>query len=243
MPQIINTNIMSLNAQRNLNSSQNALRTSLQRLSSGLRINSARDDAAGLAIVERFSSQIRGLSRAELNANDGVSLAQVAEGGLFEAGNILQRVRELAVQSINATNSSSDRQALNSEVTQLTAELERIARSSEFNGQKILDGSFGTAFFQVGANANQTIIMSTGNFTTNNYGDYRVVGYASTAVATATAALSRSTVGTLIITSPLGIATIATVDGNSAGTVAANVNLWTPTTGVEAFAETTAEMT
>ncbi|MEK6748992.1 MAG: flagellin [Pseudomonadota bacterium] len=242
MPQIINTNIMSLNAQRNLNTSQNALKISLQRLSSGLRINSARDDAAGLAIVERFSSQIRGLSRAELNANDGVSLAQVAEGGLQEAGNILQRVRELAVQSINATNSSSDRQSLNAEVSQLTAELERIARSSEFNGQKILDGTFGTAFFQVGANANQTIVMSTGNFTTANYGDYRVLGYGSTVASTTVSTSTRATTGTLIITSPLGIATIATANGQSAGTIANNINLYTPTTGVEAFGETNAQL-
>ena len=161
MPQIINTNIMSLNSQRNLNRSQGALQTSLQRLSSGLRINSAKDDAAGLAISERFTSQIRGLTVAARNANDGISLAQVAEGALQEASNILQRVRELAVQAINATNSPSDRAALNLEVGQLTAELDRIARSTAFNGQKILDGTFGTALFQVGSNANQTIVATT----------------------------------------------------------------------------------
>ena len=153
MPQIINTNIMSLNAQRNLNTSQESLRVSLQRLSSGLRINSAKDDAAGLAISERFTAQIRGLNQAARNASDGISLSQTAEGALGEAGNILQRVRELAVQSANATNSSADRLALNAEVGQLVSELDRIATSAEFNGQKLLDGTFGTAIFQVGANA------------------------------------------------------------------------------------------
>ena len=127
MPQIINTNIPSLNAQRNLDRSQGSLQTSLQRLSSGLRINSARDDAAGLAISERMTAQIRGLDQARRNANDGVSLAQVGEGALDQMGNILQRVRELAVQSANATNSATDRAALNAEVGQLVAELQRFA--------------------------------------------------------------------------------------------------------------------
>ena len=157
MPQIINTNIASLTAQRNLNSSQSSLATSLQRLSSGLRINSAKDDAAGLAISERFTTQIRGLNQAIRNANDGVSFAQTAEGALSTASDALQRIRELAVQSINDTNSSSDRQALNNEVNQLIAEVNRIAGSTQFNGQNILDGSLSTLTFQVGANQNQTI--------------------------------------------------------------------------------------
>ncbi len=157
MPQIINTNIASLTAQRNLNGSQNSLATSLQRLSTGLRINSARDDAAGLAISERFTTQIRGLNQAIRNANDGVSFAQTAEGALSTVGDALQRVRELAVQSINDTNSSSDRQSLNNEVQQLIAEVNRIATSTQFNGQNILDGSLSTLTFQVGANQNQTI--------------------------------------------------------------------------------------
>ncbi|MDH5601606.1 MAG: flagellin, partial [Gammaproteobacteria bacterium] len=181
MPQVINTNIMSLNSQRNLNTSQSALQTSLQRLSSGLRINSAKDDAAGLAISERFTSQIRGLDQAVRNANDGISLAQTAEGALAESGNILQRIRELAVQSANATNSASDRQALQSEVSQLVSELDRIASSTEFNGQKLLDGTFGTAIFQVGANANQTIQATTANFRANNFGNYRVEGAGASA--------------------------------------------------------------
>ncbi len=160
MPQIINTNIASLTAQRNLNSSQSDLATSLQRLSSGLRINSAKDDAAGLAISERFTTQIRGLNQAIRNANDGVSFAQTAEGALSTGSDALQRIRELAVQSINDTNSSSDRQALNDEVSQLIAEVNRIANSTQFNGQNILDGTLSTLTFQVGANQNQTIQVS-----------------------------------------------------------------------------------
>ena len=160
MPQIINTNIASLTAQRNLNSSQSSLATSLQRLSSGLRINSAKDDAAGLAISERFTTQIRGLNQAIRNANDGVSFAQTAEGALSTGSDALQRIRELAVQSINDTNSSSDRQALNDEVSQLIAEVNRISNSTQFNGQNILDGTLSTLTFQVGANQNQTIQVS-----------------------------------------------------------------------------------
>ncbi|WP_448477904.1 flagellin [Pseudoxanthomonas mexicana] len=159
MAQVINTNTMSLNAQRNLSTSGASLATTIQRLSSGLRINSAKDDAAGLAISERFSTQIRGLDVAVRNANDGISLAQVAEGSLTEIGNNLQRIRELSVQSANATNSSSDRAALNAEVKQLTAEIDRVAKQSEFNGTKLLDGSFSSQLFQVGANAGQAIAI------------------------------------------------------------------------------------
>ncbi|KAF1724064.1 flagellin [Pseudoxanthomonas japonensis] len=159
MAQVINTNTMSLNAQRNLSTSGASLATTIQRLSSGLRINSAKDDAAGLAISERFSTQIRGLDVAVRNANDGISLAQVAEGSLTEIGNNLQRIRELSVQSANATNSSSDRAALNAEVKQLTAEIDRVAKQSDFNGTKLLDGSFSSQLFQVGANAGQAIAI------------------------------------------------------------------------------------
>lgn len=179
MPQIINTNVASLNSQRNLNRSQADLGVALQRLSSGLRINSAKDDAAGLAISERFTTQIRGLNQARRNANDGISLSQVAEGALQSSGDILQRIRELAVQSANATNSSGDRAALNAEVQQLNQELQRIATSTEFNGLKLLDGSFTSAQFQVGANANQTITATSGNYQTNAYGNYRVGGLAA----------------------------------------------------------------
>ena len=159
MAQVINTNTMSLNAQRNLSTSGASLATTIQRLSSGLRINSAKDDAAGLAISERFSTQIRGLDVAVRNANDGISLAQVAEGSLTEIGNNLQRIRELAVQSSNASNSASDRAALNAEVKQLTAEIDRVAKQADFNGTKLLDGSFTSQLFQVGANAGQAIAI------------------------------------------------------------------------------------
>ncbi|TWI02779.1 flagellin [Luteimonas cucumeris] len=159
MAQVINTNTMSLNAQRNLSTSGASLATTIQRLSSGLRINSAKDDAAGLAISERFSTQIRGLDVAVRNANDGISLAQVAEGSLTEIGNNLQRIRELSVQSANATNSASDRAALNAEVKQLSSEIDRVAKQSEFNGTKLLDGSFSSQLFQVGANAGQAIAI------------------------------------------------------------------------------------
>ena len=160
MPQTINTNVMALNAQRNLNMSQGSLATSLQRLSSGLRINSAKDDAAGLAISERFTAQIRGLDQAARNANDGISLSQTAESSLVEVGNNLQRIRELAVQSSNATNSNTDRAALQTEVTQLLNEVDRVANQTGFNGVKLLDGSFTGAVFQVGANAGETITLS-----------------------------------------------------------------------------------
>jgi len=156
---IINTNTISLNAQRNLQSNSASLATTIQRLSSGLRINSARDDAAGLAISERFTTQIRGLNQAARNANDGISLAQVAEGALGELGNNLQRIRELAVQSSNATNSASDRRALNEEVQQLVSEIQRVASQTDFNGTRLLDGSFTGQAFQVGANAGQLITI------------------------------------------------------------------------------------
>jgi flagellin len=160
MAQVINTNISSLTAQRNLTRSQDALGTSLQRLSSGLRINSAKDDAAGLAISERFTTQIRGMNQAIRNANDGISLAQTAEGAMGELTNNLQRVRELAVQSANATNSSSDRVALQNEVTQLVEEIDRVAQQTKFNGVTLLDGTFSNQSFQIGADAGQTITMN-----------------------------------------------------------------------------------
>ncbi|MEK7947862.1 flagellin [Pigmentiphaga sp. YJ18] len=160
MAQVINTNIASLNAQRNLNSSQSAVNTALQRLSTGLRINSAKDDAAGLAISERMSTQINGLNQAVRNANDGISLAQTAEGALSQIGTNLQRIRTLAVQSANSTNSADDRASLQKEVAELTAEIDRVARDTDFNGTKLLDGSFAAQKFQVGANAGQTITIS-----------------------------------------------------------------------------------
>ena len=152
MGQVINTNVLSLNAQRNLARTQGDLAQALQRLSSGLRINSAKDDAAGLAISERFTTQIRGINQAVRNANDGISLAQTSESALGELTNNLQRIRELAVQSANSTNSASDRALLDFLVQQRLAEVERIGAQTSFNGLKVLDGSFGTSQFQVGAN-------------------------------------------------------------------------------------------
>ena len=160
MAMTINTNIQSLNAQRNLGTSQSSLSTSMQRLSSGLRINSAKDDAAGLAIATRMGTQVTGLNQAARNANDGVSLAQTAEGSLSTIGTNLQRIRELAVQSRNATNSVEDRAALQKEVSQLKSEIDRVADTTNFNGTKLLDGNFTEQEFQVGANQGQIITVS-----------------------------------------------------------------------------------
>ncbi|KTD09520.1 flagellin [Legionella jamestowniensis] len=170
MAQVINTNVMSLNAQRNLNGSQKTMQLAIQRLSSGLRINSAKDDAAGLSISERMTAQVRGMNQAIRNANDGISLSQTAEGAMQETTNILQRMRELALQSANSTNNSGDRQAIQEEVDQLKSELDRIATNTEFNGQRILDGSFSSASFQVGANANQTITFAVGSIKSSSIG-------------------------------------------------------------------------
>ena len=160
MPQVINTNILSLTTQRNLNRTQSDLATSIERLSSGLRVNSAKDDAAGLAISDRFNTQIRGLDQAVRNANDAVSFSQVAEGALSTISDALQRVRELAVQSINDTNTPQDRQSLNNEVQQLISEVNRVANATQFNGQDILDGSLANLTFQIGANQNQTLSVT-----------------------------------------------------------------------------------
>jgi len=161
MAQTINTNVMSLTAQRNLGRNESLLSTSIQRLSSGLRINSAKDDAAGLAIAERMNSQIKGMNVAIRNANDGISLAQTAEGGLNEIGNMLQRMRELAVQSANGTNSSADRDNLNAEFTALDSEIGRIAEVTQFNGIKVLGTSAGNFAFQVGANVGEVMSITT----------------------------------------------------------------------------------
>ncbi len=154
---VINTNVMSLTAQRNLNASQNDLSTAIQRLSSGLRINSAKDDAAGLAIATRMTSQINGLNQAVRNANDGISMAQTTESALGEVTNNLQRIRELAVEAANGTYSTADRAALDVEVQQRISEINRIATKTTFNGQKVLDGSLGSVDFQVGANVGDTV--------------------------------------------------------------------------------------
>jgi flagellin len=235
MPQFINSNIMSLNSQRALNRSQSDLQTSLERLSSGLRINSAKDDAAGLAISERMTTQIRGLNQAVRNANDGVSLAQTAEGALQSTSNALQRIRELAIQSANSTNSSSDRAALDSEVDQLLAEVQRIGVETEFNGQKILDGSFSSAQFQVGANANQTINMTISGATTNLLGSFQATGTAVTS-----SAFDGS--GFTINGVEVGVSAATTAAGFTADSAAAKalaINGKTNETGVTASATTT----
>jgi flagellin len=188
---VIYTNVLSLNAQRNMLRSSGDLATSMQRLSTGLRINSAKDDAAGLAISERMTSQIRGLDQAARNANDGISLAQTAEGALVQVTSNLQRIRELAVQSRNATNSDSDRAALDAEAQELRAEINRIASQTQFNGVNLLDGSFANKAFQVGANAGQTITISNiVNANDTNLGTYtsaQVTGIAATATTAITA--------------------------------------------------------
>ena len=237
MTSTINTNISSMTAQRNLGANQASLSTSIQRLSSGLRINSAKDDAAGLAISERFTTQIRGLTQAARNANDGISLAQTAEGAMSGAGNILQRVRELAVQSANASNSAGDRQALQQEVTQLVAELDRIAQTTEFNGQRLLDGTFGTQQFQVGANANQTITAATANLRTNVYGNNQLQATGGAGVLAAFGANS-TTAGTVVVNGALGSATVTVAVNSTAKANADKVNLSAPTTGVAATART-----
>jgi flagellin len=182
MAMTINTNIQSLNAQRNLGTSQSSLATSMQRLSSGLRINSAKDDAAGMAIASRMQTQITGLNQAQRNANDGVSLAQTAEGALSTIGGNLQRIRELAVQSRNATNSTEDRAALQKEVTQLKSEIDRVATTTSFNGTNLLDGSFTSKAFQVGANQGQLInIDSIVDASASQLGEWKSVDVPATA--------------------------------------------------------------
>lgn len=195
----INTNVASLNAQRNVSGSQDALSNSLQRLSTGLRINSAKDDAAGLAITERMTSQIRGINVAVRNANDGISLAQTAEGALTEVGNNLQRMRELAVQASNGTNTQVDRDALNTEFNQLKDEIQRVATQTGFNGTKLLDGSFAGVSFQVGANAGEVItigsianaqVASLGGSLTRTSGSVAVSGLTGFATAIADGGLT-----------------------------------------------------
>ena len=242
MASTINTNVSSLTAQRNLGTSQSALSTAIQRLSSGLRINSAKDDAAGLAISERFTSQIRGLNQATRNANDGISLAQTAEGALKASGDILQRVRELAVQSANASNSAGDRQALQAEVGQLVSELDRISQTTEFNGSKLLDGTFGTQQFQVGANANQTIVAATGNLRTSVYGNNQNAAAAGAgpgaqaAVSGTTAVINGVTSGAVSISGYLGTGTLTVTTSDSAKATADQVNAVKASTGVTATA-------
>jgi len=239
----INTNVMSMNSQRNLMSSQGSLATSMQRLSSGLRVNSAKDDAAGLAIAERMNAQVKGLNVAARNANDGISLAQTAEGALGKVGDMLQRMRELSVQSANSTNSADDRKALQAEVKQLTDEIDRVSQQTSFNGKKVLDGSFTAATFQVGANAGDNItIGSLANTTADNLS---TVAYAELTETVDTADITdfatEIDAGTLTITVGSGDAVDLGAIGEAAsetarlGQVVEAVNRKTGETGVSAF--------
>ncbi|GAO35711.1 flagellin [Sulfuricella sp. T08] len=254
MSQVINTNIASLNAQRNLNTSQAGLSSALQRLSSGLRINSAKDDAAGMAIASRFTAQINGLNQAARNANDGISMAQTAEGGLATTTDLLQRMRQLAVQAANGTNSASDRQSIQSEVTQLQQEMNRVANTTQFNGQNLLDGSLNNAQFQVGANANQTINFSIGNAQATSIGN-NAIGAANNGtmvdakVGTGTAGTAADIIANSVAAQTLtiqgngassGAMTIAI--GASAKTIADTVNAASGSTGVTGTATTTATL-
>ncbi|MBP1151673.1 MULTISPECIES: flagellin N-terminal helical domain-containing protein [Methylocaldum] len=250
MSQVINTNISSLNAQRQLLKSSNAMQTAMQRLSSGVRINSAKDDAAGLAIADRMTAQIKGLNQAARNANDGISIAQVAEGALGEVTNALQRMRELAVQSANDTNTATDRASLQKEVAQLQQEITRIATQTQFNGKNLLDGSFTSAKFQVGAYADQTISFSIGNSKATNIGSNSLTNTTGTAVEAAAAsadktaltALNRVAAQNLTVTGNIGSATLAVANNDSANAIATAVNNATASTGVTATALTKATL-
>ncbi len=254
MAQVINTNVMSLNAQRNLNSSTNSLSTTIERLSSGLRINSAKDDAAGLSISERFSTQINGLDQASRNANDGISLAQTAEGAMEEVTNNLQRVRELSVQAANATNSNEDTDAIQSEIDQLLSEIDRVANQTNFNGKSLLDGSFSGSLFQVGADAGQTIqvgsivdanIDSLGKTTFSADGTLDLSALASGVDADGNASEALSLSGmTITVTGADGTSTALALDdvaiasgANVADSVAAAINNKLDSTGIYASNE------
>ena len=247
MAMTINTNVVSINAQRNLSLSGSSLGVSMQRLSSGLRVNSAKDDAAGLAIAERMSTQVRGFAVASRNANDGISLAQTAEGALGKVGDMLQRMRELAVQSGNATNSKSDREALQAELKQLREEIDRVAKTTTFNGAKLLDGSFTGGVFQVGSNAGDNITVGSlantkvDQLGKTEYGTAQVSGVDTAKKNSAAAALTNADV-TINITGANGQTAQVTItkDANITGDEALGraieaINTKTADTGVVAF--------
>ncbi len=246
MAMVINTNIMSLNSQRQLSQSGNSVATAMERLSSGLRINSAKDDAAGLGIVDRMTSQVRGLNQAIRNANDGISLAQTAEGAMQESSNILQRIRELAVQSANDSNSAADRSNLQKEVVQLQNELTRIADTTTFNGKNLLDGTFTAQKFQVGSNANETISVSVGSTQANAMGAYTGSSFDNVGVIGAAANIAAGngvTAETLAVTGSLGTATgLAVTAADAASDTAAIIAGAEGTTGVTATASTSLTM-
>lgn len=238
MPQIINTNIMSLNSQRQLNKSQLMQNEAMERLSSGLRVNSAKDDAAGLAIATGMESQIRGINQAVRNANDGISMSQTAEGAMDEMTNILQRIRELSIQSANDTNSASNRQSIQAEVGQLYDELDRIATVTQFNGVNVLDGSVGSTTLQIGANAGENLTFSIDSVTTRDLNLNAVSGLGE---------LNGGRVNSAAVTladevTINGVALSATANSsNRAGTMAAAVNASSGITGVTASAYNTVE--
>ena len=236
---LINTNQSALSAQRQLNNSTSALSRSFERLSSGLRINGAKDDAAGLSITTRFTAQIRGLNQAVRNSNDGISLAQTAEGALNETTNILQRIRELAVQSANDTNNDSDRASLQAEVSQLKDELDRIAETTNFNGNKVLDGSFLARDLQVGANVGETLSVSIAGAATSDLA--RQARYDGGAVSNAALATNDIKFGTTGIRATVAADdTYSTVDNaSSAIAKAAAINSSSESTGVRAIVGTT----
>ncbi len=244
----INTNIASLNAQRNLGKSQSDLNRSMERLSSGLRINSAKDDAAGLAISDRMTSQIRGLNQAARNSNDGISMAQTAEGALQETTNILQRMRELAIQSANDTNSASDRASLQAEVNQLKQEITRIAETTTFNDRNVLDGSLNDAQFQVGANAYETISFSIASSQADDLGDHALSSNNPNGIEAATTRSADTTAGNnvavqdLTVVGPRGTS-VVTINANAdANRIAEIINSESETTGVMADSRTTATL-
>ncbi|MDR1310969.1 MAG: flagellin [Burkholderiaceae bacterium] len=240
MPSIINTNMASLNSQRHLNNSQSALYVAMERLSSGKRINSAKDDAAGMSITGKMTTQINGMNQAVRNSYDGVSLGQTAEGALTTSADMLQRIRVLAIQASNATNSPADRQAIQQEVAQLAAELNRIAETTSFNGQKLLNGTMGTQNFQIGANAGELIAANGMNFLTTTYGNNRVRGDAMIPSAFATGGQIATGANGVKISGSLGKGQYKVLQNDTAKTVAEAINRIQGETGVTASASTTA---
>jgi flagellin len=241
---VINTNVASLNAQRNLSTSSSGLTTSLQRLSSGMRINSAKDDAAGLAISERMTAQIRGSNQAARNANDGISLAQTAEGDLGSISNNLQRMRELAVQSSNASNSDSDRAALQTEVTALKSEIDRVSQNSSFNGVKLLDGTFNAQTFQVGANNTSNDKITVNKIANAQASQLGSAGQSSSATKTSAATTTALVAGDLTLNGQqVGASNVGAAPGQSAASaysIANAINAVSAASGVTATAQTTA---
>ncbi len=230
----INTNVAALNAQRNLGNTQNNLQKAIQRLSTGYRINSAADDAAGLAITDRMTAQIRGLDQAVRNANDAVSTVQTADSSLQSVTDLLQRARELSIQSANDSNSSGDRQSLQNEASSIVAELDRLANTVSFNGKKLLDGTFANAQFQVGAYASQTISFSIASVQTKDAGATIIQGQAVSNTALAGSVIQQLTVNGVSI----GVSSATTIDD-----VAKSINAQVSATGVSALKNATTTFT